>query len=147
MPAGYVFADPDHYQNGDGKGLTRDTDKEYFVVHGIYLLVEGKTFKAHINLDKNQQNKTFSPLELQQNFDDSIAKIGGVKINNGSGYNSGEKDRVIGMDPQAEPTGYVNSSQYYENIHTYVVRKQDYNVWIQYNLGGETGYITVLKTK
>ena len=146
LPNGYLYADPDHSQNGNGKGLTVNLDKEYFLDNGIYIPIEGKTFKGHINLDRNLKDKAFAPLELKKSFDDWITKMGGVKINNGKGYTSGEKDRIKKLDPQAEPNGYLNSSQYYDNISTYVIRKADYNVWIQFNLGDETGYITVLKT-
>lgn len=146
LPDDYLFTDPDH-QNGNGKGLTVDYDKEYFLHDGVYIPVEGRTFKGHISLNRNAKDKTFAPLELNKSFDDLITKMGGVKINNGKGYKTGEKDRIKELDPQAETNGYLNSSQYYDNIYTYVIKKPDYNVWIQYNLGGETGYITVLKTK
>lgn len=147
LPNDYLYNDPDHIQNGSGKGQIVDMDKEYFLNKGVYLPIEGKTFKAHINLDRNTKDKTFSSLELQKNFDEVLSKMGAVKINNGAGYNKGEKDRINSLDAQAESNGYVSSSQYYDNIHTYIIRKPDYNVWVQYNLGGETGYITVLKTE
>ncbi len=147
LPDGYKFSDPDHAQNGTGKGLTSDYDKEYFLSHGVYVPIEGKTFKGHITVNRNVKDKAFAPLELQKSFDDLIAKSGGVKINNGRGYHTGEKERIKALDPQAEASGYMNSSQYYDNIHTYVIRKPDHTVWVQHNLGGETGYITVLKTE
>ena len=81
LPEGYVYADPDHAKNGNGKGLTLDIDKEYFLNDGVYFPVEGKTFKGHINVDRDSQDKAFAPLELQKNFDELVAKMGGVKIN------------------------------------------------------------------
>ncbi len=147
LPDGYEFTDPDHSSSGDSKGLTVNYDKEYFLNDGIYIPQEGKTFKGHISLDRNAKDKTYSPLELQKSFDDLIIKMGGVKINNGKGYKSGEKDRIYELDPQAQPNGYLSSSSYFDNIHTYVIRKADYSVWVQYNMNNETGYITVLKTK
>lgn len=147
LPEGYVYTDPDHYSNGKGNGLTMDPDKEYFLIDGKYFPEEGQTFKDHIKLSKDATEKNYNPLEIEKYFDAEIAKMGGVKINNGIGVKDGEKDLAQKADPQAYAKGYFSSSTYFDNIHTYVIHKADFNVFIQYNLNFETGYITVLKNK
>lgn len=131
LPDGYEFTDPDHSRSGNHKGLTADYDKEYFLNDCIYIPQESKTFQGHTSLDRDAKDKAFGPPELQKGFDDLIVKMGGVKINNGKGYKSGEKYRVKELDPHAHTNGYLSSSSYFENIYTYVIRKPYYSVCVQ----------------
>lgn len=140
LPGGYVFTNPNQY-NGTGK--TKDYDKEYFFVHGSYWPVEGKTYKAVIRVDDQAKDKTFSTLEIQKSFDDLIAQLGGVKLNNNEKLKEGEDKK---LEPDALTNGYLHSCNNWENVHTYVIHKSDRAIWVQYNLGQENSDITVLET-
>jgi OOP family OmpA-OmpF porin len=143
LPEGYTFTDPNKYH---GKGVEKEVDKEYFYNQGIYFPMEGKTFKAVIRIDSDKfRDKVFSKLEVQKSFDEFIASLGGVKINNGVPVQSGEKNKLNSQDPNAYTDGYMHSCHNYDNVHTYVIRTEDKTVFVQYNLGSEQANITVLE--
>lgn len=145
LPDGYTFTGPNQY---NGKGVIKDFDKEYFYNHGSYFPMEGKTFKAEIRVDEEKfKDKAFSKLELQKSFDEFIAGIGGVNINNGEPVRSGEKDSLDKKDPNAYRDGYMHSCNNYDDVHTYVIRTKDKTVFVQYNLGSEQSSITVIESK
>ena len=141
LPGGYVFLDPNSYR---GTGQTKDYDKEYFYVHGSYWPVEGKTYKAQIRVDEKAKDKQFSKLELQKSFDDIIAQMGGVMLNNGDKLKEGEDKK---LEPDAYTNGYQHSCHNYDDVHTYVIRQANEVIWVQYNLGSDNTDITVLETK
>jgi OmpA-OmpF porin, OOP family len=141
LPDGYVFTDPNKYH---GTGETKDYDKEYFYIHGSYWPVEGKTYKAVIRVDEKATNKVFSNLEIQRSFDDIIEQVGGIKLNNGDKLNEGEDKK---LEANAYANGYMHSCHNWQNVHTYVIRKSDRAIWVQYNLGQENTDVTVLETK
>jgi outer membrane protein OmpA-like peptidoglycan-associated protein len=145
LPEGYIFADPKKYH---GKGVIKDFDKEFFLYHGMYFPMEGKSFKAEIRVDSEQfKDKVFSKLEIQKSFDELIKNIGGEKINNGELFKNGEKDRLKSEAPNAFSDGYTFSSDNWENIHTYVIKTKDKTVFVQYNLGTENSCLCVLEPK
>lgn len=145
LPDGYMFNDPNSYR---GKGVINDVDKEYFYNHGIYFPMEGKTFKAQIRVDDEKfKDKKFSKLEVQKSFDEFIASIGGVNINNGEPVQSGQKDSLDKIDPNAYRDGYMHSCHNYDDVHTYVIRTKDKTIFVQYNIGSEQSDITVLEPK
>jgi OmpA-OmpF porin, OOP family len=141
LPNGYAFTDPNKYF---GPGETKDYDKEYFYVHGSYWPVEGKTYKAVIRVDEKAQDKQFSKLEIVKSFDDMIAQLGGVKLNNGDKLKEGEDTK---LEPDAYKNGYMHSCHDWENVHTYIIHQADKAIWVQYNLGEESTDITILETK
>ena len=144
-PEGYIFTNP--YESS-GSGRITDYDKEYILNHGHFFTVEGKSYKADIKINKDQfPDKTFSALELSKSFDATIASLGGVKINNGEKIAEGEKDRIKQEDPNAYNKGYQHSSNNWEDIHSYVIRTTDQTIYIQYNIGSDTAYLTVLELK
>lgn len=145
LPDGYMFNDPNSYR---GKGVVNDVDKEYFYNHGIYFPMEGKTFKAQIRVDDEKfKDKKFSKLEVQKSFDELIAGIGGVKINNGEPLQSGQKDSLDKTDANAYRDGYMHSCHNFDDVHTYVIRTKDKTVFVQYNIGADQSDITVLEPK
>ncbi|MDQ3395220.1 MAG: OmpA family protein [Bacteroidota bacterium] len=141
LPNGYAYNNPNTYH---GTGAIKDYDKEYFYNHGSYIPVEGKSYKAAI---RTIDNKQYSKLELQKSFDDFINKVGGVKINNGEELNEGEKERLNKLDRNAYSNGYLHSSNNFSDVHTYIIRTSDKQVWVQYNLGYENAALTVLETE
>lgn len=141
LPPGYHFTDPN---SSTGTGEAKDYDKEYFYNHGVYVPQEGKTFKAGIT---NDEKKSFSKLELKKSFDDFIATLGGVNINNGETLKEGEVDRLQKLDRNAYSDGYLFSCNNWDDVHTYVLRTKDKTVWVQVNFGNGNGYLTVLETK
>lgn len=142
LPEGYKFADP--YASGSGK--TKEFDREYFYNHGVYLPVDGKSFKASIRPDE-AAGKAFSKIEIQKSFDDLIASLGGVKLNSGGKLKEGETKRLEAEAPNAYADGYLNSCHNYEDVHTYVIRSPEKTVWVQYNLGDNQAWLTVLEAK
>lgn len=141
LPNGYVFLDPNKYR---GTGETRDYDKEYFYVHGSYWPMEGKTYKAQIQVDENAKDKSFSKLEIQKSFDSIIDQMGGIKLNSGDKLKEGEDTKP---EANAYADGYMHSCHNWNNVHTYVIKKSDKAIWVQYNLGESNTDITVLETR
>lgn len=141
LPGGYVFTDPNKYH---GKGETKDYDKEYFYIQGVYWAVEGKTFKAVIRVDENIKDKAFSQIEIQKSFDDIIEKSGGVKLNNGEKLKENQADKI---EKNAYVNGFLNSSTTDNNINTYVIHKADREIWVQFDIMDDNSRITILETK
>jgi OmpA-OmpF porin, OOP family len=141
LPPGYVITDPKKFH---GKGETKDYDKEYFYVHGVYRGVEGKTFKGVIRVAEEAKDKKFSQLEIQKSFDDIIERSGGIKLNNGEKLKEGQADKI---EKDAYTNGYLNSGSTDYNVHTYVIRTADKEVWVQFDYLDNASRITVLETR
>ena len=144
LPNDYEFKDSAY---GNDTGIIKDYDKEYFYDHGINIPVEGKTFKAVIRVDKTNKNKTYSKLELQKSLENLMQRAGAVQLNDGKETDKKEDDRLRKLDPNAYNDGYKHSSTNYDNVYTYIIRKENKNVWVQYNFGSDFADITVLETK
>lgn len=99
LPAGYAFTDP---RKNHGEGTVQDYDMEFFLMNGLYQPVEGKTFKA----------------EIVRNFDNFIATIGGVKVNDKIPIPAEEKKRMREGNPEAHRNGYLHSSNNYSDVPT-----------------------------
>lgn len=127
-----------------GEGETKDYDKEYFLVGGKLLPCEGKTFKSVIRLDDKVKSKTLSQLEIQKSFEETILNVGGVKLNNNEPILTGEVAKVSQSDIT---NGYMHSSLTEYNIQTYVIRKSDKTIWVQFDYLDNAFRFTVLETK
>lgn len=143
LPEGYVF---NHPKKKGGEGEIKDFEQEFFIVNENYLAREGKSFKAQIVADKNS-GKEFGKLEIQENFDAFIKELGGVKVHNGNDLDAETKKNFREEHPNASRDGYLHSSSNYKDIHTYVIRKPDAWVWVQYNLGRYNANISILEEK
>ncbi len=141
LPEGYIFTNPKMYH---GEGETKDYDKEYFLVGGKLLPCEGKTFKSVIRLDDKVKSKTLSQLEIQKSFEETILNVGGVKLNNNEPILTGEVAKVSQSDIT---NGYMHSSLTEYNIQTYVIRKSDKTIWVQFDYLDNAFRFTVLETK
>jgi OmpA-OmpF porin, OOP family len=142
-PENYAFNKPNSYRPGFQE---KSYDKEYFYFNEAYLAKEGKTFKAVIRVAEKKEHE-FSKLEIQKNFDEVLKSIGAVKLNNGQPIASAAKKKNKEEDPNAYTDGYLFSSNNWDNVHSYVLRKADSEVWFQLNLGSSTANLTVLETK
>lgn len=145
LPNGYRFT---NFGSDRGDGRVMDFDREYFMYHGVLTPMEGRTFRAVVRPDREAvQDKEFSRLEVQRNFDDLVARLGGVKVSDGSASMDQELDRIKQLDRQASDSNHLYSSQYTNNVHTYVIRKPDALVWIQLGMGGNDAKIAILETQ
>lgn len=141
LPDGYVFTDPNKYH---GKGVTKDYDKEYFYIHSVYHAVEGKTFKGVIRINEETKDKTFSGLEIRKSFDDTIDKLGGVKLNNGEKLKEGQSDKI---EKEASANGFLHSGGTDYNVYAYVIHTADKAVWVQFDYLDNASRVTVLETR
>lgn len=128
----------------DAKDI-KDTDKEYFAVNGKLIPVEGKTYKAAIEKNRDVDNKRFSRLLVLNSLEKDIKALGGVQVNNVPVSN--EEWKRVG-DDELIKRGYGRSIDVnmLDDVKTYVIRTKDKQVWIQFNLmDEESGRITVLE--
>jgi len=121
----------------------KDFDKEYFAVNGKFMLLEGKSYKATINKNKNENTSSFNKLIVEKSYHDAILNLGGVQVNavpvTREEYESiNEKDRY--------QFGASIDANLLDEIKTYVIRTNDKEIWIQFtNLDQESGKITILE--
>lgn len=139
---------PDKYTYNYDKEIKpesiRDVDKEYFAVNGKLLLQEGKTFKAHLEKDRND-GKRFNSLIVGKYYDEAIKALGGVQVNNVSVPKT-QIDSVGNPELIDKRYGYSIDYNLLDDIKTYVIRTKTKQVWIQMTLmNDETGKITVLE--
>jgi OOP family OmpA-OmpF porin len=122
----------------------RDVDKEYFAVNGKLLLQEGKTFKAHIERQRND-GKRFNSIEVGKYYDEAIKALGGVQVNNVS-VPKAQIDSVGNPELIDKRYGYSIDYNLLDDIKTYIIRTKTKHVWIQMTLmNDETGKITILE--
>lgn len=122
----------------------KDLDKEYFAVNGKLLLQEGKTFKAHIERQRNDGQK-FNSLEVGKYYDNAIKALGGVQVNNVS-VPKAQIDSVGNPELIDKRYGYSIDYNLLDDIKTYIIRTKTKQVWIQMTLmNDETGKITILE--
>ena len=141
LPEGYTYTDPQKYH---GEGEIKDYDKEYFLVGGKFYPFEGKTFKGEIRLDDKFKDKKFSQLEIQKGFEEIILNVGGVRLNNNEPILEGETAKISQSDVS---NGYTHSGSTGYSIQTYVIRKSDKLIWIQFDYLDNASRFTVLETK
>lgn len=139
---------PDYYTYNYDKEIKpesiRDVDKEYFAVNGKLLLQEGKTFKAHIERDRNDGQK-FNSLVVFKHYDEAIKALGGVQVNNVSVPKT-QIDSVGNPELIDKRYGYSIDYNLLDDIKTYIIRTKTKQVWIQMTLmNDETGKITILE--
>jgi OOP family OmpA-OmpF porin len=98
----------------------RDMDNEYFAVNGKLLLQEGKTFKAHIERERND-GKKFNSIEVGKYYDEAIKAMGGVQVNNVSVPKS-QVDSVCNPQLIDKRYGYSIDYNLLDDIKTYIIR-------------------------
>jgi outer membrane protein OmpA-like peptidoglycan-associated protein len=133
-PEGYKFSNP----------KTKDFDKQYFAVNGKLIAIEGKSFNADLDVDRLKNKSKFSALMVEKSYSKLIIDMGGVKVN-ALPVPAAELERV--GKPELIEKGHGYSLDYNgQNIHTYVIRKQDSESWIQMNLLDEaSGKVTIMR--
>jgi len=133
-PEGYKFNNPE----------TKDYDKQYFAVNGKLVPIEGKSLNTDLDVDQQTNKGKFNAQLVEKSYGKLIVDMGGVKVN-AIPVPSSELDRVGRSELLADGHGY--SLDYNgQNIHTYVIRKPDEIVWIQFNLlNNESGKMTILR--
>nr|WP_067058327.1 hypothetical protein [Mucilaginibacter sp. L294] len=139
---------PDYYTYNYDKVIKpesiRDVDKEYFAVNGKLLLQQGKTFKAHIERERNDGQK-FNSLVVSTYYDEAIKALGGVQVNNVPVPKT-QIDSVGNPELIDKRYGYSIDYNLLDDIKTYIIRTKTKQVWIQMTLmNDETGKITILE--
>ncbi len=141
LPEGYTFTDP---QQIYGEGKIKDYDKEYFLVEGKFYPYAGKTFKATIRLDDKVKDKEFNVLEIQKSFEETILNVGGVRVNNNNPQIAGELEKISQSDVD---NGYTYSGITGYQVQTYIIRRSDKLIWVQFTCMVNVAYFTILETK
>ncbi|GGH67842.1 outer membrane protein OmpA-like peptidoglycan-associated protein [Filimonas zeae] len=128
------------YQNAD----TKDFDKQYLAVNGKLIPFEGKVFNADLDIDNAKNKGKFNAQLLAKSYDKVIVELGGVKLN-AVPVATEEMDRIGKDELVAKKSGYALDYNG-RDIHTYVIRQKDAEVWIQFSLlDGESGRMTILQ--
>ena len=144
-PKNYCFGYCSSWNGKADEKNIKDEDKEYFAVNGKLIPVEGKTYKTAIEKDRSTDNKRFSRLTVLNSFKKDIEAMGGVQVNDVT-IAAAEIKRV--GDEELITRGYGKSinQNMLDDVKTYVIRKKDKEVWIQFNLmDEESGHLTVLE--
>jgi OmpA-OmpF porin, OOP family len=141
LPEGYTYTDP---QQIYGEGKIKNYDKEYFLVNGKFYPYEGKTFKATIRLDDKVKDKEFNVLEIEKSFEETILNVGGVRVNNNDPQIPGELEKISQSDVD---NGFMHSGVNAYQVQTYIIRKSDKLIWVQFTCMVNVASFTILETK
>ncbi|GAB3248718.1 hypothetical protein GCM10027347_05320 [Larkinella harenae] len=141
LPDGYVYTAPG--KNNSGIGITKEFDREYFLIDGKYHPVDGKSYKARISIARTNKEKEFSERELSKSFEELIGQLGGVKVNDGKVPEKGQKEN---LEEGAYTKKYLHSSSNF-NPETYVIRTNDAEIWVQFYLSplNKSGSIAIVQ--
>jgi hypothetical protein len=144
-PKDYCFGYCSSWNGKPNEKDIKDTDKEYFAVNGKLIPVEGKTYKVTLEKNRNVDNKKFNRLVALNSLEKDITDLGGVQINNVPVSN--EEWKRVG-DNELITRGYGKSMDVnlLDDVKTYVIRSEEKEVWIQFNLmDEESGRIAILE--
>ena len=111
-----------------------DFDFIVFVTPESIYEVEGKTFRAHVHPDRKSEAKV-SGRFLVKSFEDAIMKAGGVKVFEGK-LQGERKDTYTDLCTYAGSNGSIDI--WNNPIATYVIRRNDGNVYIALDKGGSS---------
>lgn len=136
------FELPEGYANYN-KNKVVDYDVAYFWVGDHFEKPEGKIFYDYI---RAKEGKSYSDLELTRNLDAVITGAGGVKISE----NKMPPDSAYAI-PQDNRLKYQHGYGFigYKTSTTYLIRRADKNIWIQFTPSDDGASICwlVLETK
>lgn len=136
------FNAPEGYKYRNG--ATKDFDKQYLAVNGKLIPFEGKVFNADLDTDNTKNKGKFNAQLLARSYDKLIVELGGVKLN-AKPITAEEMERVGKSELIDKHAGYALDYNGLD-IHTYVIRQKDAEVWIQFSLlEGESGRMTILQ--
>lgn len=137
------FELPEGYYNYN-KNKIVDYDVAYFWVGDHFEKPEGKIFYDYI---RAKEGKSYSDLELTRNLDAVITGVGGVKISEAKV----PQDSAYNNIPQNNRLKYSNGYGFlgYEPTSTYLIRRADKNIWIQFTSSDDGASICwlILETK
>jgi OmpA-OmpF porin, OOP family len=139
-PVNYSYG----YKNEINPSNISDFDKEYFAENGKLVVKEGKSFKVSLEKDKTD-GKYFNSLVVESSYDEAIKALGGEKVNNVPVSND-EIKRVGDKELIQKRYGYSINQNRLEDIKTYLIKKNDKEVWIQLAMSGESSNLTILET-
>lgn len=111
-----------------------DFDFIVFVTPESVYEVEGKTFRAHVHPDRSSETKV-SGRFLTKSFEDAIIQAGGVKVFEGK-LEGERKETYKNLCTYAGSNGSIDI--WNNPIATYVIRRNDGNVYIALDKGGSS---------
>lgn len=121
-----------------------DYEVAYFWVGNHFEKPEGRIFYSRV---VSKKNKTYSDIELGRNIAKVITDAGGIKIFEGKL----DPDTAYDSIPQQNRLKYTNGYGFigYKTTSTYLIRRSDRNIWIQFTPGDDGASIgwMVLETK
>lgn len=142
LPTHYNFGYKEEAQESDIKSL----DKEYFAFNGKLFPIEGKSYKIHLEKNRNTDKERFNSLIVEKGLDKAIVDLGGVKVNNVAIPKS-EIEHIKSIEGE-NYLGYISSVDLnrLQDVKTYVIKTKDKEVWIQFSLlNEESGVLTVIE--
>jgi outer membrane protein OmpA-like peptidoglycan-associated protein len=132
LPAGYEFRT---------RPVSRDQDRFPFWVGDRVEWVEGRLW---VNAIRTEKGKQFSPFELEKNIDAVITTAGGVKVF------EGKLPREMRTSLQAEsfrePMSNIFHDAYSRPTRTYLLRRNDKNIWVYLNAASAMSHLVVVET-
>jgi OmpA-OmpF porin, OOP family len=139
-PVNYSYG----YKNEIKPSDINDFDKEYFAENGKLVAKEGKSYKVSLEKDRTD-SKAFNSLVLESSYDEAIKALGGEKVNNVPVSND-EVKRIGDKELIQKHYGYSINQNRLEDIRTYLIKKNDKEIWIQLAFSGESSNLTILET-
>ncbi len=146
------FSLPANYKSyGQGKDSVREYARFPFFVGDRIQMVEGKMYSTqfayYVGTERVEQN--FSPFEVEKNLDSVVAQLGGTKVFGGK-----IPEDVKGLWKEAFEKNFSNTYEFGagfgEPVFTYVIRRNDGNIWVYYTTSPSVygdGYLVVVQEK
>ncbi len=146
------FSLPANYKSyGQGKDSVREYARFPFFVGDRIQMVEGKMYSTrfayYVGTERVEQN--FSPFEVEKNLDSVVAQLGGTKV-----FGSKIPEDVKGLWKEAFEKNFSNTYEFGagfgEPVFTYVIRRNDGNIWVYYTTSPSVygdGYLVVVQEK
>lgn len=124
------------------KPLQKSFDEIYFPIKGIFIPIEGKSWKSYIVKAQNSQNDWSLPYFLKS-YDAAVIAVGGVKIYDGKV----SKEELNRIKDKAKYFGEEGSIDYWnEPVRTYLIRRRSGDdVYIQIFGNTASGAIQILQ--
>ncbi|MDM1373730.1 OmpA family protein [Myroides marinus] len=141
-PENYCYGYCSNWKGKPNPSDIKNFDKQYFAVNGELIAIEGKTYNSTLEKNRQKDNAPFNSLEVEKSYEKAILALGGVKVNDQAltqeTLDKINKEELLQSGSSIPPAG--------RKVNTYVIRTNDKEVWIQFNLlNEESGRITILE--
>ncbi|MFZ4261663.1 hypothetical protein ACFRAE_06450 [Sphingobacterium sp. HJSM2_6] len=143
-PDDYCFDYCQAWKGSIKKDDIKALDREFFAFNGKLVAIEGKSYKQTIEKNRTTDQSRFSALFVEKAFHNALLDLGAVEVN-GVEVPYSEIERI--GKQEVLDYGHAIDFNGLDHIHTYIIRKEDKVIWIQFSLlDNESGKITIMES-